>query len=387
MRSGELLGIRFEVQPIWLLIFAIAIVTIITAVGGGAVGALPPAGVVLVGGIVVALFVVCIVAHEFSHALVARRLGLPLRPVQLLTLGRPVEAEPDPGSPSSELKVALAGPVLSGIIAAALLALASVLRAGSGELIDGLYWLCWWLGLSNLVLAGFHLAPVLPLDGGRIVRAGAWALVHDLDRATAIAGSVGRGFGYLVMAAGMYAVFLVDFFYGIWIVLLGWFATRLSRNSVDRRRMQQLTAGLSVKDATDTSVIEIPATMAVEELLELDRRQGGNGVYAVTDAGRMIGIVFTPRLRGPLRRPRPGQRVAEAAVPLERAPTFEPDEPLIGAVEQLEALRTDSLPVVDPADPDRLYGVVTREKVLERLRIRHHLVEARDGSASPAERG
>ena len=387
MRAGVMLGIPYQVQPAWLLIFAIAIVTFISTLGGGATATLPPAFGLLVGGLVVALFVACIVAHELSHALVARRLGLPLRTIQLLTLGRPVEAEPDPASPKSELLVSVAGPLLSASIAAALLILASLIGTGRGEVVESLYRLCWWLGLSNLVLAGFHLVPVLPLDGGRIVQAGAWAVVHDLDRATSVTGAVGRGFGYLVFGGGAYIIFVVDAFFGIWMVLLGWFATRLSRSSVDRRRLQQLTAGLHVRDATDTVVTEIPATMTVATLLEQDRQQGGSGAYPVIDGGLMTGIVFTARLGGPLRRSRPDRPVSEVAVPLDRAPTFGPDEPLIRAVERLETLRTDGFPVVDPDEPTRLYGVVTRARVLERLRVRHRMTQARDGSASLGERG
>jgi hypothetical protein len=74
LRSGTLLGVPYQVQPVWLLVFAIAIVTLISSVGGGVIEALPAAGVLLVGGLVVTFFVACIVAHELSHALMRRRL-------------------------------------------------------------------------------------------------------------------------------------------------------------------------------------------------------------------------------------------------------------------------------------------------------------------------
>jgi CBS domain-containing protein len=127
--------------------------------------------------------------------------------------------------------------------------------------------------------------------------------------------------------------------------------------------------------------------MAVGALVEQDRQRGGHGVYPVVEDGRTLGILFTSRLHGQLRRSRPDQLVSEAAIPLDRAPTYGPDEPLIHAVERLETLRTDSLPVVDPAEPSRLYGIMTREKALERLRMRHHLATARGDSASLGERG
>lgn len=381
VRSGTVLGFRYVVHPVWLLVFALLLVSLVTSLSGPQATDLPATLTVLVGAVVVALFIVSIVAHELAHALVARRLGLPQATIQLLTLGRPSEHEPDPVSPGSELAVAATGPTLSAGIGLLLVAASYLIPADQGDAILALYRTCLWLGLANLGLAAFHLVPVLPLDGGRIVRAIAWLITNDLDRATATAAVVGRLFGYVVVGSGLFMAMSIDLVLGLWLVLLGWFTTRLARASVDRRRMDTLTAGLTVSDATDTDPAIILPALAVETLLLEDAERGGQGVYPVVEDGRLLGYLFISRLRRPLRRKRSNERVADALVPVERAPTLRPDEPLMRAVERLETVGSDGLPVVSADDPERLYGVVTRARVLDRLRARHAMAQARRGSA------
>ena len=386
MKTGRLWGVAYQVNPFWLLAFALLLVSVVTSVEGAGGATLPDSARLAVSALVVLLFVPCIVLHELSHTFVERRLDLPDRPIEVLTLGRPVEAEPDPTSAASELLVAAAGPLLSAAIGGLLLLVAGLVQSLSADAITYLYLTCWWLGLANLLLAAVHLVPVLPLDGGRITRAVVWSLGRDLDRATSAAALVGRLSGYFVIGSGFFIAMSVDLLFGGWLVLLGWLATRLSRAAVDRRRMEQLTSGLFVRDATDRDPAVILPSLTVETLL-LQDDETGQGAYPVMEGGQLSGVVFPDRLRGRLRRRRDDQRVRDVVISLERAVKLGPDEPLVRAVERLEGMRIDGLPVVDPDAPTQLYGIATRARVLERLRARHAVAEARDSSASMDARG
>ena len=138
MRTGTVMGFPYQVHPAWLLLFAVLLVSVVTTVDSSGAAELSGAATLIVSAVVVVLFVGCIVAHEFSHALVARRLGLPRQRIQLLSLGRAVESEPDPPSPSIELKVAMAGPLLSTVIGGSLLIVASGIAAGGADLLPPL---------------------------------------------------------------------------------------------------------------------------------------------------------------------------------------------------------------------------------------------------------
>lgn len=387
MRSATLFGFPLVANPAWLLVFALLVVSLVTSVAGTGPAILPSSAALGVSAVVVALFVVSLVIHELTHALVARRRGLEVSEVRLLALGNPTADEPDPESPLTDALVAASGPLISAVIGTTLLLAALTFPADVGEPASLAYWALYWLGLANLALALLHLVPVLPLDGGRLVRALAWRSSGDLDRATAWTAAIGRAFGYVVIGSGLFIAMFVELFVGIWLVLLGWFAGRLSRSAVDQRAMEQLTSGLTVDDAIDHDAAVIPPTLTIDTLMAQDEQEDGPGVYPVLESGRLVGVVFLSRLRRRFRHDWTEQRAADVLVPVDRAPSLRADEPLIRAVERLEALRVDGLPVVDSSDPERLAGLLTRRNLMARLRARQTLLEGRTGSTSRRSRG
>ena len=120
-------------------------------------------------GLVTALlFFVCILLHELGHALVARRLGIPLRGVTLFLFGGVAELEGEPQSAGGEFVMAIAGPLVSAVLAGlfAALAVAGSLGAWPWQAVLMLEYLAW----INLTVLIFNLIPAFPLDGGRVLR-------------------------------------------------------------------------------------------------------------------------------------------------------------------------------------------------------------------------
>jgi Zn-dependent protease len=107
-------------------------------------------------------FVVLIFVHEMGHVIELRRQGVPASaPLFIPFLGAVIGMRQLPDDAWKEAKVALAGPILGSIGAAAFLA-ASV--ATDSDLLRALAFVGFFLNLFNLI-------PVVPLDGGRAVGA------------------------------------------------------------------------------------------------------------------------------------------------------------------------------------------------------------------------
>jgi Zn-dependent protease len=107
-------------------------------------------------------FVLLLLVHELGHALEAKRQGLDVSaPLFIPFMGALIAMRELPHDVWREFKVAIAGPLLGSVGAAAVWAVGA--GSGSDLLIA--------LGFTGFLLNLFNLIPVSPLDGGRIVAA------------------------------------------------------------------------------------------------------------------------------------------------------------------------------------------------------------------------
>jgi Zn-dependent protease len=115
-------------------------------------------------------FVLLLLVHELGHALEAKRQGLPTSaPLFIPFLGAVIAMKQMPHDVWREARIAIAGPIVGSIGAA--------VTWGLGEALDSDLLIA--LAFTGFLLNLFNLAPVSPLDGGRIVAAihpAIWAL-------------------------------------------------------------------------------------------------------------------------------------------------------------------------------------------------------------------
>src|SRR5215472_1597549 len=178
LRLGKIFGIEIAVHPSWLVIYALFAWSATTFAGqlspkdvvGEAVPALTRAGIIELGLVYALLLFASVVLHELSHAIVARRLGIPIGNITLFLFGGVASIKREPGSPTDELAMAAAGPAASIVIGLLCWVVMWPLPARflwANELLL-------FLGWSNIALAIFNLLPAFPSDGGRILRAFIW---------------------------------------------------------------------------------------------------------------------------------------------------------------------------------------------------------------------
>jgi Zn-dependent protease len=144
-------------------------------------------------------FFASVLAHELSHALAARVLGISTMEIRLLVFGGVARIVSEPVDAAGEALMAMAGPLTSVSIAGVLWLGSQLVGGWPGDLVA-------LLGLANLVLAAFNLLPGFPLDGGRVARAVVWRLTGRRLLATRVTAWFGRGLALLLIGGGGVAV-------------------------------------------------------------------------------------------------------------------------------------------------------------------------------------
>jgi Zn-dependent protease len=299
-----------------------------------------------------ALFV-CVVLHEFGHALTARMFGIGTRDITLLPIGGVSNLERMPEEPGREFLVAIMGPAVSIGIAGALFLLLKLagqpfrLRSmtpwTAASFVERLI-------LANIVLAAFNLLPAFPMDGGRILRA-VLARYLGFARATDIAARVGRGVAVLFGLVGLYGnpfLFLIAIF--VWIG---------AGQESARVQMKSVFAGVPVSRVTVTDIASISVSAPLRSAVELVLH-GTQQDFPVTEEGRFLGILTNKQLLHGLAQFGPDAVVSQ--VMLRNFHSVHPEQPLQSAVEELQSADRRVLPVVDG---DRFLGFLTRDNVAE----------------------
>jgi Zn-dependent protease/CBS domain-containing protein len=319
----------------------------------------------LVGALVAVTFLLTVLAHELAHALVGRRRGVATTTLVLNMIGGMAPITIQAAKPRDELAIALAGPVTSLLVAAVALPggfLLGGVTSPVGPIAGGLF----VVGSLNLLLGAASLLPGMPLDGGRVVRAVAWARTGDRDRAGRATERSGRLLGIATVGIGIVCILVADPFIGLMLVALGWLLSGASRSLEQRRQFERALQGAVAADALVVDVPRVAPQLTVDTFA--DRFEGDGAVRAlpVVDGDRVVGVIGAGRLRRLGRRRYAATRAADVMAVPPQAPLLAPGDSLWATMELL-GRGLDGLAVVEGG---HLLGMVTRESVSEAVRTR-----------------
>ena len=318
-----------------------------------------------------------IVLHELGHAFAAIRNGIGISSIQLWIFGGMARMDRESDSPSTEFKVAVAGPLVTFAIVIAL-TLAGVAAVGTAEFRDavliqansgvsGLLAVIGWLAMINLLVLVFNLLPAFPMDGGRIVRAIAWWRTGDRNSATRFAAGLGRIFGYIFIGGGLLLIADGDAFGGIWLALIGIVINSSARAASMQTRITGKISKLQVSDVMDRQPVAILDELSVEQALDEYFLRYRWPWFPVVDAAHhFLGLVVRDKADEVPETSRTTSFVSDL---LERDDgTFQvrDDAPLDSLLASRALRRFGALMAVD-AD-GRLSGVITAEQVGRALR-------------------
>jgi Zn-dependent protease/predicted transcriptional regulator len=328
------------------------------------------------------LFFASIALHELSHAIVARRYGIPVRRITLFVFGGMAQIEREPPTPRAEFFMAIVGPVTSIAIGLLSVLIGSALGsdaiaanpgdpAGMVRDLGPGATLFMWLGPVNLLIGVFNMIPGFPLDGGRVLRAGIWWTTGDLRKATRWASLIGQGVGWALMAIGVAMMFGLDviglgagFLPGLWMLLIGWFLNNAARMSLHQLLLSEALADVSVRDVMRTRVQTVLPALTLGELVRDVWMGSDQHAFPVVVGDTILGLVRIDDIRRVPREHWDQVTVAEVMTPSDRLHLLRPDEPATEVVKQLAD--EDAIPVVDG---HHLLGVARREDIMKWLAL------------------
>jgi Zn-dependent protease len=294
-----------------------------------------------------------ILAHEFGHALVARRYGVHTQSIDLWALGGVAHLDREPPSPRADGLVAVAGPAVS--LAIGVVALGLGLATGVGVL-EG-------IGIVNLALAVFNMLPGAPLDGGRVLRAWRWHRTGNKYRATRDAGNAGRVLGWSMV--GIAVIMTINGTSAIFLLITGVFVAMNARAEIMGSYIAEQLDGVKVGDLTWFGVAHAGTDMDADSMIDQRQRLGDAGAVAVMgDDGELDGLVLEEQLWAVPADRRALMMLTNLMVPFNQLAKAGIDEDLTAVLPRINPLR----PIVTVWSGDRLLGVVPPKLLKERLR-------------------
>ena len=369
IRLGRVFGI--EIGFNWSLIFVFALIS-----WSLAAQVLPPAApnqstaaywtTGLIGAVV---FYGCLLAHELSHSVVARRNGVQVSEITLWLFGGVSKLAGEPRSAGVEALITAVGPLSSILLAVVAFGLALIVSAaGAPALVSALLL---WLAILNLSLGVFNLIPAFPLDGGRLLSSFFWWRSGTRQGGVHIAVQVGRVFAFLMIGIGALELFRGDGFNGIWLAFLGWFLLSAGSAEESSTVTKALLEDVPVSSAMSSPVVTVPDQLTVDEFLASDAVHHHFTTYPLRDAtGELAGVVRLNQIVREASRGGHDRKLRDLAVPMSEIPTTQPKENLETLLERLGTGLDRRVLVLDGG---KLVGILSPTDVARIVTVRQAL--------------
>lgn len=307
-------------------------------------------------------FLAGVLAHEMSHALVARHEGLEVDGIVLWLMGGYTRINEQPRTPGSELRISGAGPLVSLLIGVGC-GVAAIVGHALGVSLLAVSVLR-WLATINILLALFNVLPGSPLDGGRILHAAMWWRTGDKYRATRIASRAGSSLGAGLVGLGVFAMLSrwtgID---GLWLAVVGGFLMVASRAEGGASEVLESLEGLRVSDLMEQPGVA-PGWLTIDAFLrEYAAHPERPSAFLVEQwGGGLAGLAPTAAMEAVPPMSRYEARATQFAIPVEQLPVLRPDESAGEAATTMAERRSGGMWALVVAD-DQIVGVLSLQDI------------------------
>jgi Zn-dependent protease len=285
------------------------------------------------------LIFLCVLLHEFGHALAAKTFGIRTPDITLLPIGGVARLERMPANPRQELVIAIAGPAVNVLIAIAIFVVIGgvlplrefgLVDTATGSLLEKLF-------AVNILLVVFNMIPAFPMDGGRVLRA-LLATQMRYPAATRLAARVGQGIAVLFGAASLTP------WGGPMLGFIALFVFLGAQQELAYARLRETAQGLLVGQAMITRFQALPISLKVGEIAQSLSESSQRFFPFVDEQLHLHGIASREELqKASMQLPPDAWASSVARTP----PTLTPSTAFAEALEIMEESSEPLLPVVN----------------------------------------
>lgn len=369
-RLITLFNIPVEINFSWFIILGLVIFTLARGYFPYTNPELGAAAHWLMAIIAAFLLFASLLAHEFSHSLVAIKHNLSIRGITLFVFGGVAHMEQEPSSPSVEFKMAIAGPAMSFFLAILFFALTQVVYILG--LPKAILSITNYLFILNLIVGIFNLIPGFPLDGGRVLRATLWNYYKDIKKATAIASGFGKGFAFFLIAVGFLNLFTGSIIAGIWFIFIGFFLQEAAEVSYRQVVMKKILSGTKVLDLMTQNVITVPADITLDKLVDDFFFKTRHATFPVVEDDTILGLVTLHDIKEVAKNKWPETTAKEIMIPLRKDFVISKDADVMIALARLASNGIGRLLVIEDS---KLLGILSQRDIMRLFEFKSEIEE------------
>lgn len=269
----------------------------------------------------------------------------------------------EPPTAKSEIKMAAAGPICSGLLALLFLLICNFFTSFLPFIpLIGILKYCVFINMALLI---FNLLPGFPLDGGRILRAINWNYTGDIKKATYTASGIGSSLGVFLIIFGFINIFTGNFIGGLWLAFIGIFLKGAADSGYQQLLTGELLQGIKISEIMTRDLVTIDDSITLDKLVDDYFLKYRYNSYPVVSNGILLGIVSIHDVKEIPREDWNKINVSKILDSKIIKLCVSPDEDATSAMSKIVREGIGRVPVLDNG---KVVGIVSRKDIMQILK-------------------
>ncbi|AAZ59356.1 conserved hypothetical protein [Prochlorococcus marinus str. NATL2A] len=300
----------------------------------------------VIGASTSSLLFLSVLLHELAHSFVAIGEGLKVRDITLFFLGGMASLEKECPTSKGSLKIAISGPVVSLLLAFLMILLSNNLSV-SNFILSNLFK---QVGSLNLLIGVFNLLPIMPLDGGVILKSLIWYFTGSKRAGIKVAIGSARLISFLAIFIGILSLLRGNFYLSICFSIIGLFVFSSSKSQSQIIQIQKILSELYVNQVCSRSFRVLEDDLPVKVLSKyssFNKDNFSNEVWILLcREGRWVGYVNEKILKNISVQNWDKKFLYEFSQPINELPSISEKESLWKAILKIEKTKDGRLLVL-----------------------------------------